>query len=62
MAFVVVPVGSVRLWSPEAPFLYDVSVRMRAVGHAEDAVESYMGLRTLGTRGRALLLNGQPRF
>jgi len=61
-ASVVVPVNTVRLWSPEDPFLYDVSVRLRAADHAEDTVASYMGLRTLGTRGRALLLNGQPRF
>ncbi|MBD7996007.1 glycoside hydrolase family 2 [Arthrobacter sp. Sa2CUA1] len=51
-----------RLWSPEDPFLYTVSVRL-----GEDRVQSYFGLRTFGMgadRGghQRLLLNGQPYF
>jgi beta-galactosidase/beta-glucuronidase len=50
----------VRAWSPEDPFLYDVSIRLGA-----DRVESYLGMRSFGVgrdaRGHArLLLNGRP--
>lgn len=49
-----------RLWTPEDPFLYDLTVRL-----ADDTVRSYVGLRSFGTgtdeRGHPrLLLNGEP--
>lgn len=50
----------VRMWSPEDPFLYDVSVDLGA-----DAVTSYVGMRSFG-RGKSaighacLTLNGSP--
>ena len=49
-----------RLWSPEDPFLYDVTVRL-----ADDTVTSSVGMRSFGTgtdeRGHPrLLLNGEP--
>ncbi|MBD8042999.1 glycoside hydrolase family 2 [Arthrobacter sp. Sa2BUA2] len=51
-----------RVWSPEDPFLYSVSVRL-----GQDTVQSYFGLRTFGVgrdgRGhQRLLLNGRPYF
>lgn len=46
-----------RLWSPADPFLYDVRVRLGA-----DRVESYAGMRSTGTNGTHLLLNGEPIF
>jgi beta-galactosidase/beta-glucuronidase len=64
-----VPVGAptrvllgedVRPWSPEDPFLYDLTVRL-----GDDRVTSYVGMRSFGT-GRdergfpRLLLNGEP--
>jgi len=57
-----VQVPQPRLWSPEDPFLYSVSVRL-----GEDAVQSYFGLRSFGTGKDAnghqrLLLNGRPYF
>ena len=56
----VVPLASVRLWSPEDPHLHDVVVRL-----GEDRVDSYVGLRTFGVGTdraghRRLLLNGAP--
>ena len=45
------------LWSPETPVLHDV--RIAAAG---DAVADRIGLRTISTRGRELLLNGQPIY
>ena len=52
--------GSVRAWSPEDPFLYDIEVTLGA-----DRVGSYVGMRSFGvgrdSRGDArLLLNGEP--
>lgn len=44
-------------WSPEHPKLYDVHV---ACG--TDEVVDQMGFRTIATRGRQVLLNGQPIF
>lgn len=49
-----------RLWSPEDPFLYDISVRL-----GRDRVTSYAGIRTVGlgpdAAGRTrILLNGEP--
>ncbi|MDF1602914.1 DUF2804 family protein [Nocardioides sp. YIM 152315] len=55
------PLGPhVRRWSPEDPFLYDVSV-----GLGDDRVGSYVGMRSFGigpdAAGRTrLLLNGEP--
>ncbi|MDK1360272.1 glycoside hydrolase family 2 [Arthrobacter sp. zg-Y1219] len=64
-----IPVPDPHLWTPEDPFLYDVSVRLLAGdGGAEiDSVRSYTGLRTFGTGPDAaghtrLLLNGRPYF
>ncbi len=51
-----VPIAApLRLWHPGDPFLYDVRV---SVG--SDAVASYAGMRSLGTNGTHLLLNGEP--
>jgi beta-galactosidase/beta-glucuronidase len=52
---VVLDVGAPRLWSPAAPVLYDVDLRL-----GDDVVHSYVGFRTIERRGRELLLNGEP--
>ena len=44
-----------RLWSPDDPCLYDVTVRA-----GEDEVMSYVAFRSIGTSGRDVLLNGEP--
>src|SRR5207248_11705452 len=54
--------GTVRLdavepWSPERPVLYEVSIAIQEGG---DRVDSYFGLRTVGTEGGRFLLNGRP--
>lgn len=57
-----------RLWSPEDPYLYDVTVRLRGRdGEPLDEVESYAGLRTIGLvsdgQGRPrIALNGRITF
>ncbi len=45
------------LWSPEEPKLYDVAIRSES-----DRVEDAVGFRTIETRGREILLNGNPIF
>ena len=56
-----------RLWSPDAPHLYDLAVTLAVQGKAVDRVGSYFGMRSiaLGKDGRGrtrMLLNGQPLF
>ena len=51
-----------RLWTPEDPHLYDLTLKT-----GEDEVRSYVGLRTVGVGADAhgtarLLLNGRPYF
>ncbi|MEM8559314.1 MAG: glycoside hydrolase family 2 TIM barrel-domain containing protein [Bacteroidota bacterium] len=48
---------SVERWSPETPRRYDVVVEA-----AGDRVTEHVGLRTVATRERELLLNGEPVF
>ena len=43
----VIPKDKKKLWSPEAPFLYDLSVTLRQGGATLDKVESYFGLRKI---------------
>lgn len=47
--------GPVELWSPDRPRLY--TVRLAA---DDDVWQERIGFRTIATRGRQLLLNGEP--
>lgn len=56
------PLRDFHAWSPETPFLYDLTVTM-----GEDRVESYFGMRKTEVRAdkngvRRLFLNGKPYF
>lgn len=56
------PLPEVRSWTPEDPFLYDVTV-----GYGDDRVRGYVGMRSFGVGPDAdgvprLLLNGEPYF
>lgn len=63
-----VPVAHPRLWTPEDPHLYDLSVRLVSPsGKVVDEVDSYGGLRTISTvrdpQGRPrIALNGKITF
>ncbi|GAA4174938.1 glycoside hydrolase family 2 protein [Gryllotalpicola koreensis] len=51
------------LWSPEHPRLLDASIVVETDdGDQTDAVASYLGLRTVATDGRHLLLNDRPLY
>ncbi|MGQ9779963.1 MAG: glycoside hydrolase family 2 protein [Bacillota bacterium] len=56
------PSDQVRPWKPGAPFLYDLKLSLCYQDQMVDEVTSYFGLRSLGIRGPALLLNGRPLF
>jgi beta-glucuronidase len=47
------------LWSPDHPFLYSLVATIRT-DKSSDTVTSPFGVRKIETRGRQILLNGQP--
>jgi len=47
-----------RLWSPEHPILYGARVRLLAGRGEVDTLAERFGIRSIGTRGREILLNG----
>jgi hypothetical protein len=62
-----VPVPNARLWRLEDPYLYEVTATLGAPGLAEDRVETYFGMRTVGVaRGPGgapyVALNGRPVY
>ena len=47
-----------KLWSPESPFLYDISYRIvNAKGEVLDEVNSYAGMRKVHIEGNRIYLN-----
>jgi beta-galactosidase/beta-glucuronidase len=65
-ATLTVAVPNARLWSPQDPYLYGLSVRLMSDGQPVDAVGSYFGMRSISVGlvgGVARFeLNGQPTF
>jgi hypothetical protein len=63
-----VPIPNARLWSLEDPHLYEVTATLGAPGLAEDRVETYFGMRTVGvarlpgTDIPYVALNGKPVY
>jgi len=61
-----IPVPNARLWSPQNPYLYGLTVRLVGGGTPIDAVGSYFGMRSISVvsvGGVARVeLNGQPTF
>jgi len=63
------PVEDPKLWTPEAPTLYDVTLELKdACGKRIDSIQTYFGLRTI-RRGlykdkpfERILLNGKPVY
>ena len=54
-------IARVDAWSPENPALYELTVRrVDDRGRDLDRVESYFGMRSVGTRDGRFLLNGEP--
>ncbi len=62
-----IPVKDAKLWSPEHPFLYDLTVELYHADTLADQVTSYFGMRkiSLGKDDRGitrLFLNNKPLF
>jgi hypothetical protein len=51
-----------RLWSPDRPTLYDVSVEVVSNNRLIDRVDSYFGQRKIGFREGRMYLNNAPYF
>ncbi|GAA3935325.1 glycoside hydrolase family 2 protein [Chitinophaga oryziterrae] len=60
-------IPNVRLWSPEDPFLYDLSVKLLKKGKVVDEVNSYFGMRKVDIQKDSkgidrIFLNNRPYF
>lgn len=66
-AKLVVPVKQLQLWSPEKPYLYDLSVTLSRKGKAADQVNSYFAMRKVSVGrdelgNKRILLNNKFLF
>ena len=52
----------VHLWSPEAPNLYDMELRLLRDGKEIDRADSYFGMREVQIKDSQVLLNGAPVY
>ena len=60
---IVLPVKAQKLWSPENPFLYDLTYEMKnAEGKVIDQVSSYVGMRKIHVEGNKTYLNNEPFY
>lgn len=60
---VVLPVRNMKLWSPDAPFLYDVCFTVYdSKGDVVDQVQSYAGMRKVHVSGDRIYLNNKPFY
>lgn len=57
-----ITVPELELWSPENPRLYEVFLFYGPEGKISDQVQDRVGFRTVETKGRQILLNGEPIF
>lgn len=46
----VLSINNVKLWSPESPFLYNLSVKLISDGKVTDEVKSYFGMRKISVK------------
>ena len=54
---------SAKLWSPEEPNLYDLTLELLdGTGAVLDAVDSYFGVRKIETREGGIFLNNRPYY
>jgi beta-glucuronidase len=59
-AELVLELPAARLWSPEAPHLYDLVVELTSGNAVVDSYPQAVGVRTVAVDGDRLLLNGHP--
>jgi beta-galactosidase/beta-glucuronidase len=51
-----------KLWSPERPQLYDLTLELVGAGQVLDRVESYFGQRKIAVEGDRVFLNNAPYY
>jgi beta-galactosidase/beta-glucuronidase len=61
------PVPQPKLWSPDSPFLYDLSISLIRDGQVLDQVDSYFGMREIALERdhmgiNRMILNNNPEF
>lgn len=61
-ATVVLPIKNPKLWSPESPFLYDVTYEVSRDGKVIDRIQSYAGMRKVHVANGYFYLNNQPYY
>jgi len=55
-------IGGLRLWSPEYPCLYDLSVKLLRENETLDQVHTYFGMRKIEVKDGHILLNNEPYY
>ncbi|MGC8781168.1 MAG: beta-glucuronidase [Anaerolineae bacterium] len=55
-------VPNARLWGPDDPYLYRLTLTLEEAGRATDRYALDIGIRTIAVDGDKLLLNGRPIF
>jgi len=51
-----------KLWSPDSPHLYDLTIKLLRKGQVVDEVRSYAGMRSVETKNGQILFNGEPLY
>jgi len=57
-----IAIPGAELWSPEAPHLYDIELRVVQDGRVLDKVLTYVGMRKISTENGRILLNNKPYY
>jgi beta-galactosidase/beta-glucuronidase len=61
--FIAAHINKVKTWSPESPFLYDMTYTVRDnKGNVIDEVKSYAGMRKVEIRDKTFYLNNKPYY
>ncbi|MBN1451783.1 MAG: beta-glucuronidase [Anaerolineales bacterium] len=58
----VLDVPDPMLWSPDSPYLYDLTVELLQQGAVYDRYQLAIGIREIEVQGDTLLLNGEPVY
>ncbi|WP_370526824.1 glycoside hydrolase family 2 protein [Bacteroides sp. 51] len=62
-SMVVLPIKNAKHWSPESPFLYDITYQVTDMkGKVIDEVRSYAGMRKVHIEGKKIYLNNEPYY
>jgi len=55
-------ISSPKLWSPDFPHLYSARIELHGPDGLLDTVDTYFGIRSIGTQDGKVLLNGNPIY